>query len=231
MPPRTTMLQGRRKRYAIATSVAIVAISVALYLASERHPYKNFNIWNFDSYEEDKAPDGFLSTLTGGGEKGSWIVRADDSATSKPNVLAQLPNNETKSRYQILITQDGIYSNFKASVIFKIISGEKEQAAGLIFRFEDDSHYYVLAADAVNDRFSLCRAEPSKLVCIQDVKADVKTGQWHTITTQVSSQGIAGYLDDRLLIQKYDRHYITGQIGLWTKGDSEAYFDDLKIEY
>jgi len=231
MPPRRTKLQGRRKRYAIATGVAVVAISVALYLASERHPYKNFNIWNFDSYEEDKAPDGFLSMLTGSGEKGSWIVRADDSATSKPKVLAQLSNNETQARYQILIMQDGFYSNFKASVTFKIISGEREQAAGLIFRFQDYSHYYVLVADALNDRFSLCRSEPSKLVCTQDFKIDLTTGQWHTITTQVSSQGIAGYLDDKLLIQRYDRHYITGQIGLWTKGDSAAYFDDLKIEY
>ena len=54
---------------------------------------------------------------------------------------------------------------------------------------------------------------------------------WHKITAQVSGQGIAGYLDDKLLIQRYDQHYIMGQIGLWVKGNSEAFFDDLEIRY
>lgn len=231
MPPRTTMYEGRRKRYIIAASIAVVAISVALYYAAESNPYKNSKAWNFDTYQENSVPDGFLSMQTGSEEKVLWIVRSDGSAVSKPNVLAQISSNYTESSYSILIMQDRAYSNFKASVKFKIISGEKEQAVGLIFRFQDRSRYFVLVADAMNDRFSLCRAEPDKLVCTQDVKVNITTGQWHTITAHVSAQGIAGYLDDKLLIQRYDQHYISGTVGLWTKGGSVAYFDDLKIDY
>jgi len=77
----------------------------------------------------------------------------------------------------------------------------------------------------------LCRAEPAKLVCTQDVKVNITTGKWYTITAHASAQGIAGYLDDKLLIQRYDQHYISGQIGLWTKGHSVAYFDDLTVDY
>jgi len=223
------MRKGRRKRYTIAASVAVVAISVALYLAAENNPYKNSKAWNFDSYQENSIPDGFLSMQTG--SEGVWFVKSEDSATSKPNVVAQLSSNYTKSSYPILIASDQGYSNFKASVKFKIVSGEKEQAAGLIFRFQDRNRYFVLAADAMNDRFSLCRAEPDKLICTQDVNADITTDKWYTITAHVAAQGIAGYLDDRLLIQRYDQHYMAGQIGIWTKGDSEAYFDDLRIEY
>lgn len=225
------MHEGRRKRYIIAASIAVVGISVALYYAAENNPYKNSKAWNFDSYQENSVPDGFLSMQTGSGEKGTWVVKSDDSATSRPNVLAQLSSNYTESSYPILIMTDRGYSQFKASVKFKIISGEKEQTTGLVFRFLDRNHYFVLVADAMNDRFSLCRAEPDKLICTQDVKANITTGQWYTITAHVSAQGIAGYLDDERLIQRYDKHYITGTIGLWTKGDSKTYFDDLKIDY
>jgi len=225
------MYEGRRKRYIIAASIAVVAISIALYFAAENNPYKNSKAWNFDSYQENSIPDGFLSMQTSGAEKVAWAVKSDNSTTSKPNVIAQLPTNYTESNYSILIIPDLGYSSFKASVKLKIISGEKEQSAGLIFRFQDRNHYFVLVADAINDRFSLCRAEPDKLICTQDVHTNITTDQWYTITAHVSAQGIAGYLDDKLLVQRYDKHYISGQIGLWTKVDSEAYFDDLKIDY
>jgi len=224
------MLQGRRKRYVIATIFAVVAIAIALYYAAESNPYKNSRAWNFDSYKANSAPDGFLSNQSDSG--GVWVVQPEETAVSKPNVIAQLSGNGTESDYRILIAEDQQgYTQFKASIKFKIIGGEKEQAAGLIIRFQDTRRYFVLVADAANDRFSLCRAEPGKLICTQDVNVDVTTGEWHTITAHVAAQGIGGYLDDRLLVQRYDQHYIGGLIGLWTKGDSKVYFDDLSIVY
>jgi hypothetical protein len=47
----------------------------------------------------------------------------------------------------------------------------------------------------------------------------------------VSSQGIAGSIDDKLLIQANDHNYINGAVGMWTKKDTRAFFDDFKIEY
>jgi hypothetical protein len=225
------MYLGRRKRYIIVTSIAVFTISVALYNAAESNPYKNSKVWNFDSYQKNTVPNGFLSMETGNEEKVTWIVKSDESAPSKPNVLFKLLNNDTGSGHHMLIIPDAAYSNFKASVKFRIISGEKEQAAGLIVRFLDRSHYFALFADVMKDRFSLCRAEFENMICIQDRNVNVTTGKWYTITAQVAAQGIAGYLDDKLLIQRYDQHYMTGQIGLWSKEDTEAYFDDLKIDY
>ncbi len=225
------MHEGRKKRYIIAAGIAAAAISAALYFAAEANPYKNSQAWNFDSYEANSVPDGFLSMQTGIGEKAKWIIKADSSTTSVPHVIAQLSTKDTESGYKILMIPEQGYSNFKTSVKFKIISGENEQAAGLIFRLQDRNHYFVLIADALNDRFSLCRAEPDRLICTQDVNANIETDQWYTITAHVAVQGIAGYLDDKLLIQRYDQHYMTGAIGLWTKGDSVVHFDDLKIDY
>jgi hypothetical protein len=205
-------------------------------MATQNSQYKNTRTLNFDSYPQGTLPSAFTSIPQGpttAGEGATWIVKKEDTAPSLPNVLAKLPD-QTNSGYGILTFKEGIYvTNFKASVKFKIVSKEESEqaAAGLIVRLQDASHYFVLVADSANDRFSLCRSEPEKLICIQDVRIAISKGQWHTIAAQVSAQGIAGYLDDKLLIQRYDQHYMTGQIGLWTKGGSNTYFDDLKIEY
>jgi hypothetical protein len=174
----------------------------------------------------------FLSTRADNENKGNWIIKSDPSPPSEPNVLARLPGNLSKSSFHILTMPDGVYSsNSKASLKVKIFSGDKDQAAGLIVRFQDENHYFVLVADALHQRFSLCRAEPERLLCTEDKDAVVTPGQWHTIAAQVSAQGIAGYLDNNLLLQRYDQHYISGEIGLWTKGNTDAYFDNLEIDY
>ncbi len=221
---------GRKKRYAIAIIVAIIGVSIASYLSTENHSYKNIKEWNFDSYKNNTIPEGFSYFQTDV-QQDSWIVKSDSTAPSAPNVLAKLTNNDT-SVYHIQLMPDDIQStNYEASVQFKINSTEKSQAAGLIFRLVDTKQYFVLVADSANKTFSLCRAEPGKLLCLVDKQVDITPNKWHTITASVSAQAIGGYFDGKLLIQRYDQHYLNGQLGLWTKKDTEAFFDNLKINY
>lgn len=228
MSIKKSMRSGRKKRYIIISIVGICAITVALYNAEQSNPYKNSKTWNFDDYQ----PNNELSNANTNSTEETWIVKLDESASSKPNVLAKLANSNSTTPYHIKTLPDEMsVSNSKSSVKFKIIPEKGEQSAGLIIRFQDPDHYFVLVADALNNRFSLCRTEPNRVICTQDTNVNVTTGVWHTITAQVSKQGIAGYLDDRLLIQRYDQHYISGKIGMWAKGNSEVYFDDLKIDY
>lgn len=238
MPSRISVYQGRKKRYIFAAVVAVPVILVAFLLAEQQHPYRYSKTWNFDSYPENSSlPSTFVHIDTGGTQaKGTWVVKPDETAPSKPNILARLSNNKTGSEYHMLIQAEGAYSNFEASVKFKILSGRDQQVAGLIVRFQDTSAYFVLQADALSHRFSLCRSQPGIIVCTQDTDANITIGQWHSITAQVAGAGgepgITGYLDGKRLLQRYDQNYMAGgQIGLWTKGDSNVYFDDLGVAY
>jgi hypothetical protein len=246
MRSRGTMHQSKKRRYIIAASVAVPIIIVALYSAAKSDPYPNSKVLNFDSLKENTGMScgafcvtppvpNFAFTDTGGPqEKGSWIVKSDETSPSKPNVLARLSSNQTGSGYHLAIASEGAYSNFDASVKFKIISGEQQRAAGLIVRFQDVNHYFVLMADAMNHKFSLCRAQTGfeGLVCTQDKDVNITIGQWHSIRAEVAAQGIAGSLDNVRLLQRNDQNYLSGgPIGLWTKGDSNVYFDDLKVLY
>jgi hypothetical protein len=242
---REGMHENRKKRYIIAASVAVPIIIFALYSTAQSEPYRNSKIWNFVSPKEKTgmscgaycvvppAPNFAFVNMLGQQEKGGWIVKPDETDASKPEVLASLPSNETGAGYHLAIAPGGAYSEFQASVKFKIISGE-QRVAGLIVRFQDVNHYFVLMADAMNHKFSLCRAQTGfqGLVCTQDKDLNITMDQWHSIRAEVAGQGIAGYLDGVRLIQRNDQNYMGGgPIGLFTKGDSNVYFHDLKVLY
>lgn len=239
------MRENRKKRYIIAASVAVPIIIFALYSTAQSEPYRNSKIWNFVSPNEKTgmscgaycvvppAPNFAFVNMLGQQEKGGWTVKPDETDPSKPEVLASLPSNETGAGYHLAIAPGGAYSEFQASVKFKIISGE-QRVAGLIVRFQDVNHYFVLMADAMNHKFSLCRAQTGfqGLVCTQDKDVNITIGQWHSIRAEVAGQGIAGYLDGVRLLQRNDQNYMGGgPIGLFTKGDSNVYFHDLKVVY
>jgi hypothetical protein len=238
---------SRKRRYIIAASVATPIVIFALFFAAQSGPYRNSKLWNFEGSPKEKndiscgaacvnepIPKFAFMDTAGQQEKGTWILKSDETDPSKHNVLATLSSNETGSGYHIAIAPGVGYSNFEASVEFKIVSGVHERAAGLIVRFQDVNHYFVLMADAMNHQFSLCRAQTGYqgLVCTEDKDVNITLGQWHTIKAQVAAQGIAGYLDGVRLLQRNDQNYLSGGLlGLWTKGDSNVYFYDLKVVY
>lgn len=224
---------GRRKRYTVAAIVAGIAISFALYSAFQSYFYKGSKVWNFDSSTDSASLNQFLASQGNTGDAGNWTIVPDPTAPSPPNVLARIPGNQSDSGYHVLVMPDSPYqSNVKADLKFKVIGGGKEnEAVGLIVRLQDASHYFVLYADYNAQRFSLCRADPGELLCTQDKNVPISAGYWHNMTAYVSSQGIAGYLDNKLLLQRYDEHYQTGSVGILAKGNSKAYFDDLSVQY
>ncbi len=216
----------RAKRYIIIISVAVIALSLAMYYARETGSYKNSRVWKFDSYGKGVIPEGFSTT------DASWAIVRDESAYSKPNMMGHNNNNEDNGNnyaYSLLINSEGIYNNFKASVKVKITSNDG--SAGLVFRFMDSSHYFVTLLDVSHDKLSLCRAEPARLLCLHDANVNIESNKWYTLTVQASTQGVVCYLDDKPLIKRYDQHYINGMIGLWARNDTIALFDDLEIYY
>ncbi len=221
---------SRKQRYAIFAVVTAIGIAIAFSNALSNFNYSNSKEWNFDSYQNNAIPSDFAA-FQSNSPQGQWIVKADDSAPSKPNVLASLPGGNS-SGYHIQIMPDSpTTSDARISVQFKIMPGHTVEKAGLVVRFIDPSHYFVLMADPQNNRLSLCKADIQFVVCNYERNVTISAGQWHTLEATISSMGIGGWLDGEEIIKANNQYYSSGQIGLWTKGDTEAYFDDLKIKY
>lgn len=186
-------------------------------------------MWNFDSEQNGTIPQEFSGLSTD--PKSSWVIKSESTATSQPNVLEKITTNDTADYHLQLLPNSPTADFENVTMNFKIVSGEKTKSAGMILRFIDQKHYFVLMADALHNRLSLCKNTPEFLVCNYDKSVTITPGQWHTMKALISSQGIAAFLDGEVIIQANDHNYQSGQVGMWTKKDTSAYFDDIKIEY
>ncbi len=205
-------------------------MTIAFSNALTSFNYTHTKEWNFDSYQNNTIPSDF-ATFQSNSPQGLWVAKSDDSAPSKPNVLAALSVGNSSGYHMQIMPDSPTVSDAQISVKFKIVPGHTVEQAGLVVRFIDPSHYFVLMADPLNNRLSLCKADIQFVVCNYEKTVTISTGQWHTLEATISSEGIGGWFDGNEIIKANNQYYQTGQIGLWTKGDTEAYFDDLQAKY
>jgi hypothetical protein len=209
--------------------ITIIGISYAYYNAEINSGYHHVKMWNFDSYQNGTVPQGFADLSTD--QQPLWVIKSEPSAISQPNVLEKIPTNDTADYHLQLVPDSPTVDTENVTMNFKIVSGENAKSAGMILRFIDQKHYFVLMADSMQNRLSLCKNTPDFLICNYDKSVTIAPGEWHTMQALVSSQGIAASLDGQLIIRANDHNYQSGAVGMWTKKDTGAYFDDFKIEY
>ena len=89
---------------------------------------------SFDSAGVGVVPPGWTVAMTHEGGAPKWEILADASAPSRPNVLAQTSTDNTSGRFPLAIYDKASFANGSVSVRFKTVSGERDQAAGLVWR-------------------------------------------------------------------------------------------------
>ena len=187
--------------------------------------------WNFDGEADGKPPGGFTFARTGQGSDGQWVVKKDESAPSKPNVLAQTSQDNTDYRFPLAIAEGASYKDLALSVKFKTISGSVDQGAGLVFRLRDKDNYYVTRANALEDNFRLYHVVNGRRIQFAGANFKVTPRVWHEIRVEARGDRFRCYYDGQLKITAQDGTFKdAGRIGLWTKADSVIYFDDLAVE-
>jgi hypothetical protein len=186
--------------------------------------------YNFDNDKAGQLPTKFHTGLTGGGPKVEWVVKEDPTAPSKPNVVAQISNDKTSYRFPILISDEGSYKDLEVSVKFKSISGEVDQAAGLVFRLKDADNYYIVRSNPLENNYRLYHVIKGERKQFGEAKFKIPSGEWHELKVECVGDKIICYFDGEKKIEETDSNFKeAGKIGLWTKADSVTYFDDLRV--
>jgi hypothetical protein len=187
-------------------------------------------LYNFDGDAAGKLPAKFHDALTGQGAKGQWVVKADPSAPSQPNVLAQTSTDKTDYRFPLAIADDGSFQNLEMSVKFKAVSGEVDRAAGMVFRLKDANNYYIVRANALENNYRLYHVVSGRRVQFAGANFKVASGEWHELRVECVGNHIICYYDGEKKIDATDETFKeAGKVGLWTKADSVTYFDDLRV--
>src|SRR5206468_2016291 len=175
--------------------------------------------WIFDKDAAGKPPAGSEVFA------GTWEVRSETDAPSPPNVLCQTATAD----FPAIRLGDKVYTDLVVTVRFKPISGKDDQAAGIIFRVQDENNYYILRANALEDNVILFRYASGSRSTIKEGSVKVPSGQWQELKVEVEGNRFRGYLDDRLVVEATDDAYQAGGVGLWTKADSVTCFDDFRV--
>jgi hypothetical protein len=201
----------------------------------------------FSDFTAGQSPTNFHNALAGAGQPGNWKIVTDESpsafapllpgmtptarAVRRP-VLAQLSRDPTDEHFPMFIYDGQTFKDFKLATPFKIVGGVAEQMAGVVFRFQNASNFYVLRASALgrNVRFYKVvdgiRSEPL------GPALDIATNTWHTLAVQCLGAQITCWFDGKpLMATLNDSSFSAGKIGFWTKSDAVSYFGDTTIDY
>lgn len=201
--------------------------------------------FSFGELESDGSLTNFHAELLGGGGPVAWKILpgeapsafaplSDSSKTASGagSVLAQTSQDPTDERFPMYVYDGEKFRNFRFSTQFKIVSGVAEQMAGLVFRFQNASNFYVVRVSALgkNIRFykvvNGARSEPIGPACT------VAPGTWHQLAVQCDGNQITIWLDGQLAMpQLGDNTFADGKIGFWTKSDAVTYFANAVVKY
>jgi hypothetical protein len=193
---------------------------------------------NFDQDKQGQPPAGFSFGLTGQGETGVWVVVKDEASPDQKNILAQTTTDATSYRFPLAIFDGLTAKDLDVSVKFKPVSGSKDQAAGLVWRYKDKDHYYIVRANALENNVVLYKVENGKRMDLPlkgegrtyGKQAKVPKAEWSSLRVLAKGNLFAVYLNGAKLYEVEDETFKeAGKVGLWTKADSVIYFDDLQI--
>jgi hypothetical protein len=184
--------------------------------------------YSFEDMTAGQAPFMFSSARTGQGPEGRWVIQEDPSAPSVKQVLAQLDPDATSYRFPIAVADRPILKDLRLSVKTKPVSGRVDQAAGLVFRYQDANNYYVTRANPLESNIRLYRVVNGDRQEFASWSGPVTAGVWHDYRVDALGDRLDVYWDGQRVLGVNDATFSTaGKIGVWTKADSVTYFDDL----
>jgi hypothetical protein len=213
--------------------------------------------FDFSQDTVGEPPPGFLSLATGGGEAGRWKVATE----TVPPLLAPLepnaPANNTERSVltvqsfdlgerhsSVLLYTKEIFTDFALNTRFKISGGIVEPSAGVVFRAQDQSNYYVIRASTEGNLlwYKVVNGQSYEATGI-GVRMPVERDVWRELRVECAGNQIRCYLDGRLVLPPVktgaptndlainDTTFSHGEVGFWTKADTKCYFVDARVEY
>jgi len=217
--------------------ICAVALLAVQAIAAERK-------FDFSEVREGQLPPGFRSALTGEGKLGDWRVILDEKPSAFPPrtpesptltkqaVLAQLAQDARDEHFPLLIFDEESFGDFALTTRFKTVRGEKERMAGIAFRIQNETNYYVVRASSLGNTFRFYKVVNGQRSSPIGPEVKIANGEWHELGVQCKGNQIRCLLDGRELIPMLtDNTFAKGKIGFWTKSDSVTYFADTRLVY
>ncbi len=188
---------------------------------------------NFDDLAPGALPSEWVGGVTGKGVA-DWQVVKEDSTPSPPNALKQAG----EATFVWLVKSDTRLVDGFVETKFKPTGGNEDQAAGIVWRFQDGNNYYVVRANALEDNVVLYKTVSGKRSPLPvkgrmfgyGIDTSVPKNRWSTLRVQFAGKLFTVWFNGSKLFEVEDDAFKdAGSVGLWTKADSVTLFDDFIV--
>ncbi len=181
---------------------------------------------DFDKTAIGQLPEGWVGGVTGQGSP-KWSVEADPTAPSQPNVLKQ----SGEGTYPWCVKKDVSIKDGYVEIKFKPVSGDEDQAGGIVWRWQDGDNYYITRANALEDNVTIYHTVKGSRRAFKNVNMKVAPNEWHTLRVDFKGNQFKVTFDGKGAIEATDDTFKeAGAVGVWTKADSVTLFDDFSFE-
>jgi len=177
--------------------------------------------------------------MTHAGGEPHWQIVRDLSAPSPPFVFAQTSQDRTAGRFPVAVWDALSIRDGEVSVAFKTVSGTVDQAAGIVWRYQDPNNYYIVRANALESNIVLYKVENGVRASIAPkgmpsrsygVKHEVPGTAWNQMRVVFKDGEFSVFFNGQHVFDTEDQTFTkAGKTGLWTKADSVTYFDDFSV--
>lgn len=182
------------------------------------------SVENFDTTPGGSLPKGWVAGVTGSGNP-KWAVTPDLTAPSSPNVLAQTG----VGTYPHCVNSAVSLTDGFVEVRFKPVSGNEDQAGGLIWRFKDKDNYYIARANALEDNVTIYHTLKGSRQSFKNVDMKVSPNSWHKLRVEFKGTHFRVFLDGLKAIEADDTSIAgPGSVGVWTKADIRTFHCDVR---
>ncbi len=216
---------------AVAASVALLGL-VGCETLFHGEEDENEVVMSFDDAAVGTVPAGWrIAETAGKGKTAKWAVVKDESAPSKPNVLAVTETKNSGHTFNLAIAENATYKDLEVELKVKAVSGKQDQGGGPMWRVQDENNYYVARWNPLEDNFRVYYVKNGKRRQIASAKVKADPKKWHEIEVEHVGNTIVAEFDDKKLIEVKDSTFSeAGKIGLWTKADAATKFDKVEVK-
>jgi hypothetical protein len=202
---------------------------------------------DFNQFAAGQTPTNFSSTFAGDGQPGDWKIISDalpsPSTSLIPGVaptpleethgvLAQLSQDPTDEHFPMFIYNGQTFRKFTVATQFKIVSGAAEEMAGIVFRYQNESNFYVVRASALGHNLRFYKVVNGIRGNLLGPDMEITTNVWHSLSIACDGDQITVWYDGSPAFPTLqDTSFAEGRIGFWTKSDSVSYFANTTIDY
>jgi hypothetical protein len=123
------------------------------------------------------------------------------------------------------------FSDGEISMRFKIVAGQLDQCAGILFNLKSNGDYLTVRFNGMEDNVVLWTFNKGvrKFVKRGAENVPLPRNQWHTLLISVHGTNLQASLNGKHLLDYTLAEPVSGRVGVWSKTDSVSYFDDYTV--